>query len=136
MARLNKEEQFRREGMNYALRIAKRDGIDALEQEIKFRNITELPCAISKKQCEELTENAKQNCIETIRVLACMVLLDEFDFGNAEIERFLARFNKKAECLADDYSTWKDQLEILADEVGVHLSINLQKAEYSVSKEE
>lgn len=35
MARIDKEEQARREGMAYALLIAKEKGIDALEEDLK-----------------------------------------------------------------------------------------------------
>lgn len=37
MAKLSKEEMARREGMAYALRIAKEKGIDALEEDLKMR---------------------------------------------------------------------------------------------------
>ena len=37
MAKISKEEQARREGMAYALRIAKEKGVDGLEHEIKMR---------------------------------------------------------------------------------------------------
>ena len=33
----NKDEELRREGMAYALRIAKENGIDSLEEECRFR---------------------------------------------------------------------------------------------------
>ena len=48
----NKEESARREGMAYALRIAKEKGIEALEKELEFRNITNIPIKISKGQVE------------------------------------------------------------------------------------
>ena len=36
----NKDEELRREGMAYALRIAKEKGIDSLEVECRFRGAT------------------------------------------------------------------------------------------------
>ena len=47
--RNNKEESARREGMAYALRIAKEKGIEALEKELEFRNITNIPIKVSKE---------------------------------------------------------------------------------------
>ena len=38
-----KEEAARREGMSYALNIAKKKGIKALEEELNFRNATNNP---------------------------------------------------------------------------------------------
>ena len=37
MARMSKEEQARREGMAYALRLAREKGLDALEADLKMR---------------------------------------------------------------------------------------------------
>ena len=54
MARMNKEEQARREGMAYAFKIAKERGIDGLEKELRLRNITKLPVAIKEKDVEEI----------------------------------------------------------------------------------
>ena len=38
MARMSKEEQAKREGMAYALRLAREKGLDALEADLKMRN--------------------------------------------------------------------------------------------------
>ena len=43
MARMSKEEQARREGMAYALRLAREKGLDALEADLKMRNAIDLP---------------------------------------------------------------------------------------------
>ena len=53
----NKEESARREGMAYALRIAKEKGIEALEKELEFRNITNIPIKISGRR-----QNSKRKC--------------------------------------------------------------------------
>lgn len=50
MAKINKEEAARREGMSYALRIAKEQGIDALEEDLKMRNAIGLPINVPKKR--------------------------------------------------------------------------------------
>lgn len=44
MSRISKEEQARREGMAQALRIAKKNGIEGLEADLKMRNAIDLPC--------------------------------------------------------------------------------------------
>ena len=49
MSSRNKEMQARTEGMAYALRIAKEKGIEELEKEIKFRNLTGISLNLSRK---------------------------------------------------------------------------------------
>ena len=49
MARIDKEEQARREGMAYAFKIAKERGIDGLEKELRLRNIKNFQLLLKKK---------------------------------------------------------------------------------------
>lgn len=123
MARLDKEEVARRDGMAYALRIAKEKGIEGLEEEIKYRNITEIPIAIKRDKLNECIENIKLNTIDTILILSAVTLRDEFGFGKARLARFIERFNLKTDCLVEDYCTWDDLRQNLEEECGIKLSI-------------
>ena len=40
MARIDKLERARQEGMSYALEVAKKKGIEGLEEELRMRGIT------------------------------------------------------------------------------------------------
>ena len=122
MAR-NKEEQARMEGMAQALRIAKTKGIDGLEADLKMRNITGLPCAVSRAAMDECIMNIKYNVVDTFTILVAYTLHEKFGFGKTRLNRFIHDFNFQAECLDEDYCTWEDQIEILRQECGLDLSI-------------
>lgn len=119
----NKEEQARLEGMAQALRIAKEKGIEGLEDEIRMRNITNLPCAVSRKAMNECIENIKYNTIDTMTVLVSYTLHTKFGYGEEELNRFIREFNFQTDCLADDYCTWDDQINVLREECGMELKI-------------
>ena len=119
----NKEEQARMEGMAQALRIAKAKGIDGLEADLKMRNITGLPCAISRAAMDECIMNIKYNVVDTFTILVAYTLHEKFGFGKTRLNRFIHDFNFQAECLDEDYCTWEDQIEILRQECGLDLSI-------------
>ena len=119
----NKEEQARMEGMAQALRIAKEKGIDGLEADLKMRNITGLPCAVSRAAMDECIMNIKYNVIDTFTILVAYTLHEKFGFGKTRLNRFIHDFNFQAECLDEDYCTWEDQIEILRQECGLDLSI-------------
>ena len=119
----NKEEQARMEGMAQALRIAKTKGIDGLEADLKMRNITGLPCAVSRAAMDECIMNIKYNVIDTCTILVAYTLHEKFGFGKTRLNRFIHDFNFQAECLDEDYCTWEDQIEILRQECGLDLSI-------------
>ena len=123
MAKENKEERARREGMSYALRIAKERGIDGLEEELKYRGATQLPIGVNRSACDEVIENIKGNTIDTIMIMACMVLRDEFGFGTKRLAQFIDRFNTKTDCLCDDYCTWQDLIDTIEAECGITLRI-------------
>ena len=119
----NKEEQARMEGMAQALRIAKTKGIDGLEADLKMRNITGLPCAVSRAAMDECIMNIKYNVVDTFTILVAYTLHEEFGFGKTRLDRFIRDFNFQAECLDEDYCTWEDQIEILRQECGLDLNI-------------
>lgn len=119
----SKEEQARREGMSYALRVAKEKGIDGLEEELKRRQAYNIPIRISNKELQEFTTNAKNMMLDTILILASVTLHDEFGFGHDRLNRFKERFNFKAECIGDSFTDWQDQIDILKEECGLEYSI-------------
>ena len=123
MARIDKEEQARREGMAYALRIAKEKGIDALEEDLKMRNAIGLPVGVDRKALNQFTENVKFNTVDTMVILMAVTLHDEFGFGEKRVQRAIDRFMFKANCLDEDYTTWQEQIEILKEDLGIELSI-------------
>ena len=48
------EEKARREGMSYALRIAKEKGIEELEKDLNMRKVVDLPIPVSKKRIRRM----------------------------------------------------------------------------------
>ncbi len=102
----NREEQARLEGMAQALRVAREKGIEGLEDEIRMRNITGLPCAVPKKAIDECIQNIKNNVVDTFTVLVAYTLHHKFGYGKTRLARFAEEFNFQAECLTEDYCTW------------------------------
>lgn len=113
------EEKARREGMSYALRIAKEKGIEELEKDLNMRKVVDLPIPVSKKALEECIDNIKNNTVDTFVILMIATLHDEFGFGEKRIQRAIDRFNFKAECLAEDYCSWDDYIQTIKDELGI-----------------
>lgn len=116
MSNLKKEEQMRREGMAYALRVAKERGVDGLEKELERRNATEVPIRISTSQLKEFSQLVKHNVIFYMGVLTKGVLADKFDFDADQLKIFDENLNFRADCLTEDYTTWKDQIDTLNED--------------------
>lgn len=134
MGKLTKVEGYRRDGMLYALKIAKEKGIEGLENEIKFRNITKAPLALPREELDEFVNRVKINTLDTITILAAMTLHDEFDFGEKRVQRFIDRMDSKADCLIDGDCTWMDNIKALEDECNIHLQIRSNDTDVKVGK--
>lgn len=123
MAKLSREEQARREGMAYAYKIAKEKGLDELEQELRMRNIFNIPIRVSKndlmKADERLTQFILLECLVTLR--------DEFQFGRQRALRFKERFEKKCRLIVEDWTNWSDQAWIVAEELGIEFPKEIQQ---------
>lgn len=59
MARIDKLERARQEGMSYALEVAKKKGIEGLEEELRMRGITGIPIGVSRSAVDKAVENIK-----------------------------------------------------------------------------
>lgn len=112
-------EQARRDGMGYALKIVKEKGIEGLEEEIKFRNISRVSVSMSRDEYIELREKMGKKISQVVLTLAEITLRDEFNFGKSRLEKFADRLNEKAGCVAEGYTTVEEQLEILEKETGM-----------------
>ena len=59
--KMSKEMEWRTQGMIYALNIAKKDGVEALEKDIRQRGFLRAPLSYSNKQLEEFWEFLSKN---------------------------------------------------------------------------
>ena len=132
MSSRNKEMQARTEGMAYALRIAKEKGIEELEKEIKFRNLTGISLNLSRKDLNTASEKIKEMTMDTFTILTVAVLHDEFGFGERRCQRFIDRMNQKAECMIDDFCTWDDYIQTIKEELNLELQIRWNKCRQTV----
>lgn len=120
--KISKEEQARRDGMAYALKVAKEKGIDGLEDEIKRRGCSIAPCTISQKELNELKKNISDNAIVSITAMSAYVLRWKFGFGDKRINRFKDYVNDLADSIVRNYLTVDDILEELKNDYGIDLN--------------
>lgn len=90
MAKASKEFQWRMEGMQYALGIAKKDGIEALEQDIKRRGFLRAPMNFSQSDVDELCGNLFQ----TTMTVWGITLHYTFGFGKKRLAMLKDAFHK------------------------------------------
>ena len=128
MAKRDDLLQGRAEGMAFALRIAREGGVEALEREIRMRNIWGLQVNVPMKDIQEIKTKITLRVIDIIRVVALLTLRDEFGFGRDRGLRFLNRFDLKVDCVSSEDDgqsvTLEDYINLVKDEMGISLKIS------------
>lgn len=120
-------EQARRDGMGYALKIAREKGIEGLEEEVKFRNISKVSVAMSDEEYKELVNAITADSVDAVAIIATLTLHDEFGFGEKRVKQFNDRFNLKCDCIGKEFTTWQEQIDILRNECNLKLGEKILK---------
>jgi hypothetical protein len=104
-------------GMEYALRLVKQGGVEALEKEVNSRGLKSVVMStnIPNSIVHEFEERTKINCIHSIQLFGLVALRNRFGFGRIRLQRFRDEFERLAEIyLGDpdvDMNVFRGQLE-------------------------
>lgn len=125
MGKISKEEQARRDGFDYFVRLYRQQSIriPEIEEEIQRRNIKGVPIGLDKKTEEEYCASIRQNTLDTVLIMSEWVLHNKMGFGRIRLNRFKEWFNEAAEFLADDWYSWGDLRKTLEEETGIETQI-------------
>lgn len=122
-----KLHEARMAGAAWLMNVIKTQGMEAAEKELKTRGAVFIPLEVSKKQLDETIYNIKANTIDTLLIMSCMTLRDEFDFGAKRLSRFIERFRLKTEALCDEDIIFDDMIQTLKEETGLDFTIRENK---------
>lgn len=100
-----------------AYQLVKAEGIEALEAEIRMRNITGIHTTLMNKELDACTEHIKHVLFQTIRIASISILHDRFGFGQERCQRFLKEYEKLAVYLDSGWVKWTDLIETIKDEM-------------------
>lgn len=121
MGKVSKEYEERMSGMIYAMQIAKRDGIEALEKEIRMRGITRIPVNVKTEKVKELWRETCENLYCNVITCALYTLHEEFGFGHKRLEDFKKKYDGQIKNAIDldylgehyvkiaDYARWLNE---------------------------
>lgn len=123
MAKQSKYLEGYEAGLDRALRIVREQGIQGLEDEIKFRNITGIHTNMPKQDVNNLVQEVKDKVVTAYTILAMASLHDNFDFGYIRCRRWWEGVEKGAEYLCKDLATWDDYTKAIADTLGFDIEM-------------
>lgn len=123
MNKMREYERGREDGLDLALRIVRQGGMEALEKEVKFRNITGVHTSLAVKDLDKASEQIKAMTLDTFTILSVAVLHDYFGFGQIRCQRYMDCMDKGAEYLTNDLATWPDYIASIKEQLGIELEI-------------
>ena len=129
MSKPSKEFEYRMQGMIYALNIAKKDGVDGLEADIRKRGFTRAPLKFSQKDIDEFIEFMSKNLYVTSQTVWFMALNTTFGFGKKRLNRLKESFDKLTrevmdfDYLGNHYATLEDYAVYLNGQYGMGIDV-------------
>lgn len=125
-----KDDLFRGrlDGMFYAYAKIKDKGLDKFAEELQYRSKRGVQLVNTRKDQRKFEQEVIQRVQDVVMIYAVAVLVDEFDFGNEEVNRFIDRLKLKSDCIDDKYLTWDELKQIIKDEIGVDIDFRGRKA--------
>ena len=120
-----KEDTARLDGMAYALKQIKANGIEAFEKELRMRGRRDLAIPVSQADLVAGSQRIKEMTLDTVLTLAVAVLHDEFGFGKKRCKQFSDRYNLKTDCLRSNLVSWQDYTDMIKDELDLKIEIRL-----------
>lgn len=103
-------------GLAKALELVKHGGVQALENEISFRNITFAPPYINTEKYVKWEVDRTGLICETVCVLMLNCVMDEFEFGPKRLRRLLNRFNSYSFNIDEGYVDWAGIIDCVETE--------------------
>lgn len=119
MSNLRDYQRGRDDGMKLAVKLVREGGPQALEDEIKFRNITGVQSGLTHKELDQVAEEMKELTIQTLRIAFIAILHDEFGFGKVRILRAMDGFDKLTAYLSNGWLCWLDLINEIKDRLGL-----------------
>lgn len=121
MSKLSKEELARYQGANWMLDKIKAVGIEEAEKELIRRGARNIPLAVKDSDLHKFEQSEKSNTIKSMLLFSIYCMYDEFGLDVEQINKFIARFNARAECLVKNYVSWKDIQQTMSEETGIFI---------------
>ncbi len=114
------------QGLDLALRIVEKEGIEELRKTIEYRNISGCSLNVSRKDIEAASERMKYHSTITAIAISLEVLRNDFYFSNYQMQKFDELFGKRIQECCDNPSLIKKYMEN-AEEVGVIIDFKEDK---------
>jgi hypothetical protein len=111
MGKMNERMEGRNQGIVFALELARKGGIEALEREVDARNISGLSMTMAQKEVEKNIRTMQFHSTRMSIAIALVTLLDEFGMGKYQVQKFKETFDRKVNEIIENDGDTKELLD-------------------------
>jgi hypothetical protein len=122
MGKTNDLMTGRNQGLAMALKIVNDGGIEALEKEIQYRNLTGVSLNLTKAEMEAATTKMRLHATEVAIVISMVALLEEFRFSKFQVHKFKKTFDEKVEAIINDSVPMAEYLQVCKEQYGIEIT--------------
>ena len=123
MAKLSKEQKAYNEGMAFAYRIAKADGIAELENEIKWRGLMDMPLNYKARDVERVVKQVSEDWCEIQRrhmgAASAITLIDTMKIPARTVRKYIEEFCAKMILFRHDNEAFLQAEERMNKEIAI-----------------
>jgi hypothetical protein len=126
LMKVNDLMEGRNEGMSMAFKIAKQGGIEALEKEVEYRNITGISLNLTQQEIKDASYKAHVRATEVAIAISLITLMDEFCFSRSQMHKFKNAFDKNVYAAANSDKSMdvlQEYIDKIRDDVGIEITI-------------
>ena len=127
MNKMREYERGREDGLSLGLRIVREGGLEALENEIRFRNISGIHTSLAAKDLDKASEKIKEMTLDTFTIIGIAALHDAFGFGEKRCQRWMDKVMEGADYMVDGLATWEDYINSIKERLNLDLQIRWNK---------
>lgn len=132
-ANYNKMMEDRISGMTYAWDFIKQNGMEAFENELRFRKATFVQLEVDKERCDKIFDECITRMYNTFITAVVKVLNEKYGFGGKRLHEFFKHFNELCEdmcltdCYGERYFTMADYAKEYNDKYNLHIDLQAVK---------
>lgn len=124
--KVNDLMEGRNQGLSMALKIVREGGIEALEKEIQYRNISGISLNLTKKEIEDASWKAHVRATEVAIAISLVTLMDEFCFSRSQLTKYKAAFDEnvyKAANCEKPMDILQEYIDRIREDTGIEITI-------------
>lgn len=127
---MKKEQRIYLDGMAFAYRICKEQGIEALEHEMKFRGVHDIPLNVDHKDVIKMVRGQQWDELMIVATASAATLSEDLHLPPTMTKKYLEGFSGRTDLFREDKEAFEAAQDRLNRDFGMNTVCEQFKEEY------